>query len=531
MSSAPKSSPRAARWIVIVVVALAAIYAASYLIDPFLRVRMENAMNEKLTDYHTTLGHAHLQLLGGALTLSNLVVRQNAHPHPAVADLPTLYVHIQWSELIWLHVVADVTLTRPRVHIDLPQLQQQASAKVSLSKVGWQGALQAVYPFKINRMSIVDGDVVYVDTDPHHALHVTDLELTADNIRNVHAASDLYPSPIHATMVALGTGRMRLDGHANFLEKPFASIKANYSIREVPLAEFEPEIKRVNFAIRGGILASDGKFEYGPKVERANVKYAFLDGVDIDYTHSPQTEAAEQSRMDKVKRGAKEVADSRTMDLEVEEFDIGRSSLAYIDETKNPNYKIFVSNLNAKATSISNRNQRQPAHFDLKGNLMGTGATAISGDFRPATSPDFDLDARAEQVNLVSLNDVLRAYENIGVASGMFSVYAQMGVREGEIHGYVKPLFSNLQVYSWEKDKRKPLTTQAYKLLLGGAAHLFKNRSTGNVATEIQLSGKVDQPNVSTWQAIVELLRNAFVQAITPGFDREMQRSGAAPKT
>ena len=223
---------------------------------------------------------------------------------------------------------------------------------------------------------------------------------------------------------------MRLDGHANFLEKPFASIKANYSIREVPLAEFEPEIKRVNFAIRGGILASDGKFEYGPKVERANVKYAFLDGVDIDYTHSPQTEAAEQSRMDKVKRGAKEVADSRTMDLEVEEFDIGRSSLAYIDETKNPNYKIFVSNLNAKATSISNRNQRQPAHFDLKGNLMGTGATAISGDFRPATSPDFDLDARAEQVNLVSLNDVLRAYENIGVASGMFSVYAQMGVRE-----------------------------------------------------------------------------------------------------
>ena len=174
MSSAPKSSPRAARWIVIVVVALAAIYAASYLIDPFLRVRMENAMNEKLTDYHTTLGHAHLQLLGGALTLSNLVVRQNAHPHPAVADLPTLYVHIQWSELIWLHVVADVTLTRPRVHIDLPQLQQQASAKVSLSKVGWQGALQAVYPFKINRMSIVDGDVVYVDTDPHHALHVTD---------------------------------------------------------------------------------------------------------------------------------------------------------------------------------------------------------------------------------------------------------------------------------------------------------------------------------------------------------------------
>lgn len=533
MSSSPQSPPtRAARWVVAVVVLVIAIFAASYLIDPFLRGRMESAMNAKLTGYHTTLGHAHLQLLGGALTLSNLIVRQDAHPHPAVADLPTLYVHIQWSELITLHVVADVTLTRPRVHIDLPQLQEQASAKVSLSKVGWQDALQAVYPFKINRLSVVDGDAVYIDTDPHHALHVTELELVADNIRNVHAASDAYPSPIHATMVAFGTGRMRLDGHANFLEKPFASVKANYSMRQVPLAEFEPEIKRANFSIRGGSLASDGRFEYGPKVQRARVKYAFLDGVDIDYTHSPKTEAAEQRRIDEVKKGAKEVAKSQTMELAVDEFDIGRSSLAYIDQTKDPKYKIFVTGLNVKATSISNRSEPQPAHFDLTGELMGSGATTISGDFRSVKSgPDFDIDARAENVNLVSLNDVLRAYEKIDVASGTLSLYTQMGVREGEIHGYVKPLFSNLQVYSWEQDKQKPLTTQAYKLLIGGAAHVFKNHSTGNVATEVQLSGKVDQPNVSTWQAIVELVRNAFVQAITPGFDQEMQRSGAAPKT
>ncbi|MGC1676520.1 MAG: DUF748 domain-containing protein [Candidatus Binataceae bacterium] len=532
MSSSLQPPTRVARWVVAIVVILAAIYAASYLIDPFLRGRMETAMNAKLTGYHTTLGHAHLQLLGGALTLSNLIVRQDAHPHPAVANLPTLHFKIQWRELFSGHVVADVMLTRPFIHINLPQLQEQASAKVSLSKVGWQDALQAVYPFKINRLRIVDGDASYVDTDPHHALHVTELEVTADNIRNVHAVSDLYPSPIHATMVAFGTGRMRLDGHANFLEKPFASVKADYSMRQVPLAEFEPEIKRANMSIRGGILASDGKFEYGPKVQRAHVKYAYLDGVDIDYTHSPKTEAAEQRRIDKVKAGAKKVTASRSMELAVDEFDIGRSSLAYIDQTKDPKYKIFVTDLNVKATSISNHSEPQPAHFDLRGKLMGTGATTLSGDFRSVKSgPDFDLDARAEKVNLVSLNDVLRAYENIDVASGTLSLYTQMGVREGEIHGYVKPLFSNLQVYSWEQDKRKPLTTQAYKLLIGGAAHVFKNRSTGNVATEVQLSGKVDQPNVSTWQAIVELMRNAFVQAITPGFDQEMQRSGAAPKT
>ena len=531
MSSSLPSPTRAARWIAIVVVVLAAIYAASYLIDPFLRVRIEAGTNAKLRDYHTTLGHAHLQLLNGALTLSNMIVRQDAHPHPAIANLSTLYVHIQWSELFSGHVVADVTITRPLVHINLPQLREQASSKVPLSKVGWQDALQAVYPFKINRMRIVDGDITYVDTDPHHALHVTSLDLEADDIRNVHAAADPYPSPIHATMVAFGTGRMRLDGHANFLEEPFASVKASYSMRQVPLAEFEPEIKRANLSISSGILASDGKFEYGPKVQRARVKYAYLDGVDIDYTHSPQTQAAEQRRIDKVKAGAKKAAASR-MEFAVDEFDIGRSSLGYVDQTKNPKYEISVTDLNVKATSISNHSEPQPAHFDLKGKLMGASAVTMSGDFRSVkTGPDFDLDLRAENVNLVSLNDVLRAYENVDVASGTLLLYTQMGVHEGEIHGYVKPLFSNLQIYSWEKDKRKPLTLQAYKMLLSAAAFVFKNHTTGNVATEVQLSGKVDQPNISTWQAIVELVRNAFVQAIVPGFDQEMHRSGAVPKT
>ncbi|MHB8384368.1 MAG: DUF748 domain-containing protein [Candidatus Binataceae bacterium] len=531
-SSSPTSGTRATRWIVAVAAVLAVIYAASYLIDPFIRVRIENGANSRLREYHTTLAHAHLQLLDGALTLSNMIVRQNAHPHPAIANLSTLYVHLEWSELLSGHVVADVTITQPHVHINLPQLQEQASSKVPLSKVGWQDALQAIYPFKINRMSVVNGDLSYVDTDPRYPLRVTEVNLTGDNIRNVHSASNLYPSPIHATMVAFGTGTIRLNGHANFLEEPFAGVKAAYSMRKVPLAEFEPEIKRANMSISGGNLASDGEFEYSPKAKRAHVKYAFLDGVDIDYTHSPQTAAAEHRRLATVKRGAKEVAKSQTLRLEVDEFDIGNSSIDYIDLATSPNYKLSVTNLNAKATSISNRAASpQPSHFDVTGKFMGRAATTISGDFRSVKSgPDFDLGVRAKDVDLVALNPMLRAYEHIDVASGNFSLYTQMGVREGEIHGYVKPLFTNLDIYSWEKDHRKPLTRQAYELLLGAAAHVFKNPSTGVVATEVQLSGKVDQPNISTWQAIVALVRNAFVQAIAPGFDREMQSSGRVPK-
>lgn len=38
--------------------------------------------------------------------------------------------------------------------------------------------------------------------------------------------------------------------------------------------------------------------------------------------------------------------------------------------------------------------------------------------------------------------------------------------------------------------------------------------------------GPLEDPETSTWQAIVNLLRNAFVEAILPGFDGQARRRG-----
>ena len=102
-------------------------------------------------------------------------------------------------------------------------------------------------------------------------------------------------------------------------------------------------------------------------------------------------------------------------------------------------------------------------------------------------------------------------------------MYSQLDIKDGNISGYVKPMFSDLTVYSWAEDKHKPVLHQAYEAAVGGAAHLFKNSQTQQVATKVDLTGKLKNPNTSTWQAVVEVLQNAFIQAILPGFDREAQ--------
>ena len=56
-----------------------ALFIASFFLDDIVRTRTQAAMNQKLKGYHVALAHAHLQLVGGILTLNGLEVIQQAH--------------------------------------------------------------------------------------------------------------------------------------------------------------------------------------------------------------------------------------------------------------------------------------------------------------------------------------------------------------------------------------------------------------------------------------------------------------------
>src|ERR1700676_5300630 len=196
---------------------LVAVFIASFFLDDIVRARTQASMNQKLKGYHVALAHAHLQLLGGVLTMSGLKVIQEEHPRPPVADIATMRFTIQVKELFSRRVVADVLLSRPKIHINQPQLAAEKKSSVPLKQKGWQDALEAAYPVKINRFTIYDGDVVYIQDQVNPPLHLANLNFTADNIRNIHAPDNAYPSRFHATLVIFEQGRATIDGHAHSL--------------------------------------------------------------------------------------------------------------------------------------------------------------------------------------------------------------------------------------------------------------------------------------------------------------------------
>jgi hypothetical protein len=104
-----------------------------------LRPRIESSMNGRLKDYHVTLGHAHLQLLTFTVTLSRLIIVQQAHPNPPIAEFPLMRFRIQWKDLFWAHVVANVSLLEPRIHVDQAQFRTERSSNTPFARRDWCG--------------------------------------------------------------------------------------------------------------------------------------------------------------------------------------------------------------------------------------------------------------------------------------------------------------------------------------------------------------------------------------------------------
>ena len=175
-----------------------------------------------------------------------------------------------------------------------------------------------------------------------------------------------------------GTGRATIDGHANFLEEPFPGARAQYTIANVPLSAFDPEIRQINIAVSGGRLSSNGLLEYSPKITRVDVDNATIDGVDIGYVHSPATQQAEAQRVKETGKQIEKQNNRPAVDISVREFDITHSNFSFTDKTTNPNYKLFINDTDLALKNLSNHQNQGPADLTLRGKFMGSGDTNVA---------------------------------------------------------------------------------------------------------------------------------------------------------
>jgi hypothetical protein len=509
-----------------VVLLLVIAVAAAYFIDEPLRRRLEGEMNARLKGYTVRVGRADFHPVGLSLDLEQLVISQNENPEPPIAQIPSLTASVQWRALFSGRLVADFEIDDPKVVFDLRQFSQEAKDAVPVKEKGWQEALQAVYPLKINRFTIRNGDLTYIDKGPFKPLRITQLQFVAENIRNVESAKGTYPSPVEVEGIVFDKGKIGIKGDADFFAEPHVAFKADVALTDIGLDYFRPIAERYQLSVRRGAASATGSVEYAPDFTRILIQRLTLAGADADYIHQTR-EAPTKTVVKEAGKTARKHANEPTFELKVDQVVVRDSQLGYVNRAAKPEYRVYFSDTALDVQNLSNHLKEGIARARLKAKFMGSGASEAQLAFRPEEKgPDFDLVLSIVDTDMRRMNDLFRAYGNFDVVAGVFSFFCELKVRQGKIDGYVKPLFRDMDVYDERQDREKGLFRKLYEGLVGGLSGLLRNTPRKEVATEIPISGDIESPQTSTWDTLLGIIQNAFFKAILPGFEREVTASG-----
>jgi hypothetical protein len=211
------------------------------------------------------------------------------------------------------------------------------------------------------------------------------------------------------------------------------------------------------------------------------------------------------------------------MPLTVNRFEIKNGQIHFIDLGSDPKIDIAMTKIYVVAsnlTNVINKKELLPATVSASADVYeGTFSTNIRLD-PLKKNPTFELKTDVRNINLVSLNEFLKAYGNFQVEKGLFSIYAEFAGKEGNFGGYVKPFLADVKVKKWKE--KEDLKQRIWEFVVGASLKILSNPKTDDVATKVNINGKFSDPGINVWRAISFVLRNAFVQALRPSIENSI---------
>lgn len=192
-----------------------------------------------------------------------------------------------------------------------------------------------------------------------------------------------------------------------------------------------------------------------------------------------------------------------------------------------PPVDLYINDISVLATNFTNSRkltQPLPAGVAARGNTLGNGGLNLQIHINPiADKPTFELTGQLTNVDLVSLNNFLKAYGKFDVDRGEFALFTSFAAKDGNYDGYLKVFFKNLKVFRWEKEKRKDILEIFWEAIVGAVTSVFKNQPHDQLATKIPITGTFGKTDVHIWPTITTLLQNAFIKSLVPKLDQPVK--------
>jgi len=187
----------------------------------FLPTIVKNYVNKVLADipdYYGQVEDIDIALFRGAYVINGMYLNKvDKKTQVPFLNFPQTDISVEWRSLFKGEIVSEVFMTSP----EIIYVKEDMESSTTTTEEDWTKALTDIIPLDINHFNITDGKLAFVEAsaDPTIDLQISQIELTASNLRNVVAKDRTLPSSIVAEGVSIGNGKMTLEGDVNIIKE------------------------------------------------------------------------------------------------------------------------------------------------------------------------------------------------------------------------------------------------------------------------------------------------------------------------
>ena len=241
-------------WIVLAVIAVIIIGLRIYF--PIWVLHYVNRKINETRNYSGSVENVDMHLWRGAYVIRNITIYKNSGKVPVpFFSAPAIDLSLDWKALFNGAFVGNIECEQPTLNfVNGPTASQSQSG----ADTPWIDTISHLFPLKINRFHVDNGEVHYRDfhSSPQVNLVLTRIFMTATNLTNSKKLSKTAVATLQVEAKPVKEGRLKAEVTFDpYPSEPTFNLKAE--IADIPLVDLN-ELTRAygNFDFQSGTLAA-----------------------------------------------------------------------------------------------------------------------------------------------------------------------------------------------------------------------------------------------------------------------------------
>ncbi len=233
------------RWVIVALVVL--LVAIRLALPSAVEAYVNHELNRSKS-YGGRIGHVDLQLWRGQYRIHQLQIKKRTEGVTSpFFDADRLDLSVEWRELFHGSLVGQVIMHQPRLNFEVgPTPEQSQTGK----EEHWNQLLERLFPFKINRLEIQDGEIHF--RNPHRTpvvdIYLSKIAANATNLTNTRDVKKELPAGVGATATTIGGGGLNFQLQFN-------------PLTDQPAYQLDTALTNVDASALNDFLRAYGKFD------------------------------------------------------------------------------------------------------------------------------------------------------------------------------------------------------------------------------------------------------------------------------